>query len=207
MREQQEFAQRELWSANGLMPEQQAQQDARRQERQRQEEEEAEQLRQAIIESEAMARERQERGEGQPSHDTSTAVLSNRGQADSDITSFDHTALDDRNYDDEDAELQAALRASLENILPGWQRPEVLPPNLPKDPELPSQSDRGTTPTKNTKEPYNMDVDEDEEWHSESESSNLGDVASEKSDRLATTQQSATSLAEIRQARLARFGS
>ncbi|PFH51500.1 hypothetical protein AMATHDRAFT_2957 [Amanita thiersii Skay4041] len=95
LREQQEFAQRELWS-EGLTPEQIEAQEVRREARRRQEEEEEEQLRQAIAESEAMARKRSQKGD-------------TRQEA------SQHGSPMDVVYDDDDAEFQAALRASLED--------------------------------------------------------------------------------------------
>jgi ataxin-3 len=56
MREQQEFAQRELWSEDEVSPEEQAAQEDRRTALRRQEEEEERELRRAIEESEALAR-------------------------------------------------------------------------------------------------------------------------------------------------------
>lgn len=97
MRQQQEYAQREAWSYNteGMTPEQIAAQEARREARRKEEEEEEENLQRAIAESEAMAR----RG---------IQANINAGGGSSDGQS--------RNLhgDDNDAELQAALRASLE---------------------------------------------------------------------------------------------
>jgi len=61
MREQQEFAQRELWSESDLSPEEQAALEDRRATLQRQEEEEERELRRAIEESEALAWEHAER--------------------------------------------------------------------------------------------------------------------------------------------------
>ncbi|KAM6502261.1 Josephin domain containing protein [Amanita muscaria] len=92
MREQQEFAQREAlnYVADGMSPEEIAAQEARRAARRRQEEEEEENLRRAIAESHAMAHQNGRTNEESiPS--TSNAF-----------------------HDDDDAEFQAALRASLE---------------------------------------------------------------------------------------------
>jgi len=61
MREEQEFAQRELWSESDLSPEEQASLEDRRATLQRQEEEEERELRRAIEESEALAWEHAER--------------------------------------------------------------------------------------------------------------------------------------------------
>jgi len=92
MREEQEYAQREALtlSAEGMTPEQIAAQDARREARRRQEEEEEENLRRAIAESEAMA------GRRNSANEVSTHAVPNAFP------------------DDDDVQLQAVLRASLE---------------------------------------------------------------------------------------------
>ncbi|PPQ67310.1 hypothetical protein CVT25_005894 [Psilocybe cyanescens] len=101
MKQQQEFAQREMWNESDLTPEEQAALEERRERRRREEEEEDEQLRRAIEESEALAeKHRLERGNNSmdvDSQDESPPPISNATL-----------------HDDEDAELQAALRASLE---------------------------------------------------------------------------------------------
>ncbi|KAJ3803030.1 Josephin-domain-containing protein [Lentinula aff. detonsa] len=106
---EQSQAQRELAAEGGGNP-------RRRQE----EEEEGEMLRRAIAESEAIAK---IEGHGKPSEDD-----------EEDDMDFDQShipqssAAGHRVYDDEDAELQAALRASLE----GWNPPpEPIPASLP----------------------------------------------------------------------------
>lgn len=97
MRQQQEYAQREAWSytTEGMTPEQIAAQEARREARRKQEEEEEEHLQRAIAESEAMARRSQTSGNARDG--------SSEGQS-----------QNPHDIDDHDAELQAALRASLE---------------------------------------------------------------------------------------------
>jgi len=96
MRQQQEYAQREAWSytTEGMTPEQIAAQEARREARRKEEEEEEEHLRRAIAESEAMARSNQTSGNARDGF--------SEGQS-----------RNLRDNDDDDAELQAALRASL----------------------------------------------------------------------------------------------
>lgn len=98
MRQQQEYAQREAWSYNteGMTPEEIAAQEARREARRKQEEEEEENLRRAIAESEAMAR-----------HNSQASDDPRDGSSDG--QSYNLHGDDDNN-----AELQAALRASLE---------------------------------------------------------------------------------------------
>ena len=97
MRQQQEYAQREAWShtTEGMTPEQIAAQEARREARRKEEEEEEENLQRAIAESEAMAR-----------HDSQA---NNNARS-----SFSDGQSRNLHCDDDDAALQAALRASLE---------------------------------------------------------------------------------------------
>ncbi|KAF8973251.1 Josephin-domain-containing protein [Flammula alnicola] len=117
MKEQQEYAQREMWSDSDLAPEEQAALDERRERRRRQEEEAEAELLRAIEESEALAKQqRLERGVN-PRIYEGTAV-----NPPSTSTSQD----DHIHFDDEDAELQAALKASLEHAgLSHSQPPEV----------------------------------------------------------------------------------
>ncbi len=101
MREQQEFAQREMWSETELTPEEQTALNERRERRRREEEEEEAELRRAIEESEALAnlQDLQRANDGDTQMDDSTS-LATTGNA--------------TRYDDDDADLQAALKASLE---------------------------------------------------------------------------------------------
>ncbi|KAH9485378.1 Ataxin-3 [Psilocybe cubensis] len=104
MKRQQEFAQREMWSESDLTPEEQIALAERRERRRRQEEEEEEELRRAIEESQALAEE-QRLGKG-------------RDPMDVDSPSKDYLSTSNFvTYDDGDAELQAALKASLEHPL------------------------------------------------------------------------------------------
>ncbi|KAK2463260.1 hypothetical protein APHAL10511_004915 [Amanita phalloides] len=98
MRQQQEFAQQEAWSysTEGMTPEQVAVHDARREARNREEEEERENLRRAIAESEAMAR-----------------PVSHAGDDAGPSVPHGQTRVA---YDDDDADFQAALRASLQQV-------------------------------------------------------------------------------------------
>ncbi|KAF9447499.1 Josephin-domain-containing protein [Macrolepiota fuliginosa MF-IS2] len=208
MREQQEFAQRELWSGNGLTPEEEAIQEARRQAQRRQEEEEEEQLRKAIAESEAMAREwdgqqRKSDPDEPPSIDRGVGELVSSG----------HLVEGHRNYDDEDQELQAALSASLQNIPSEWQPSDLPLSSAPKQ----SQPNRSAPPKAKSSEVMdksnksdshnNMDVDDDEEWHSESEASDPDvDIPGKQGASAPEGQSSPPTLDEIRKARLARFG-
>jgi len=193
MREQQELAQRELWSVNGLDPEQQ---DVRRQTRLRQEEEEAEQLRKAIAESENMARQWDERRKSSFQPAQIPSFQSALRNDDTSMPAAGNSLSEYRNYDDEDAELQAALRASLENVPLGHHQ-------QPLQSRLPEPTAQRTPVISSQRTSKDMDVDEDEieTWHSEfsDSSGNIGSSTVEPSTHL--------SLDEIRQARLARFGS
>ena len=122
MKEEQEYAQREVWSGADLTPEEQTALQARREQRQKEEHEEAEAIRKAIEESKALAH-RSQAGEdigiGDENYDMN---------AESSHTS---TGFVDRNrvYDDDDDELQAALKASLEHMPSGWHPPSNHPPS------------------------------------------------------------------------------
>ena len=124
MKQEQEYAQREVWSGADITPEEHTALQARREQRQREEQAEAEAIRRAIEESKAFAQESQfEVGEDVKidgeNHDMN-AESSHRS------TGF---VYGNRVYDDDDAELQAALKASLEHTphpapnLPPSRRP------------------------------------------------------------------------------------
>lgn len=110
MREQQEFAAQEVWSEAELSPEEQQALNERRERRRLQEEEEEEELRRAIEESERLALERQVSSIDNMETDA-PAALSRQ-------SSSRYNA-----QDDEDAELQAALKASLEHAGVASPRP------------------------------------------------------------------------------------
>jgi len=104
MKEEQEHAQREVLSGADLTPEEHTAFQARREQRQREEQEEEEAMQRAIEESKALAQRLQpevnediEIDDG--NHDTNAGSLHADGN---------------KAYDDDDAELQAALKASLE---------------------------------------------------------------------------------------------
>ncbi|CAA7261606.1 unnamed protein product [Cyclocybe aegerita] len=107
MREQQEYAQREMWSDANLTPEEQAALEERRARRRRQEEEEEEELQRAIAESERLARE---------DSDQRQMALERGDEPSAAPPSLPRFSGTHRAYDDGDAELQAALRASLEYV-------------------------------------------------------------------------------------------
>ena len=95
----------------------------------------------------------------------------------------------DRVYDDEDAELQAALRASLEGLPEGFQIPPTPPRAAPRT--LPLPTTRTSVQAPDTPD----QADEDDEYaESEAESS----VAMEEAPQL--------SMEEMRRKRLAKFG-
>lgn len=111
MKEEQEYAQREVWSGADLTPEEHTALQARREQRQREEQEEAQAMQRAIEESKALAqRSQREVGEDIEIDDENY---------DMDAKSL-HTPTGfvdgNRVYDDDDAELQAALKASLEHM-------------------------------------------------------------------------------------------
>jgi len=130
MKEEQEYAQREVWSGADLTPEEQTALQARREQRQREEQEEAEAIRRAIEESKAFAqRSQREAGEDIEIEDKNHVMN----------TESSHTPAGfidgNRVYDDDDTELQAALKASLEHTPPGRHPAPSHPPLPPSDVE------------------------------------------------------------------------
>ncbi|KAJ7287502.1 Josephin-domain-containing protein [Mycena rebaudengoi] len=168
MKAEQEYAQRQLWAEGGGIPERDT---------------EEEMIRRAIEESEASARlEGHADTAGEPLIDaqnlelgaTETAmdVEPNIGYA---HTNYGGTS--NRVYDDDDAELQAALKASLEQLPEGWALPE--PVNEP------------TRPANTSSLPY--------------ESEPMAPMASLSQE--APQEAETVSVDELRRRRLARFGS
>jgi len=118
MKEEQEYAQREVWSGVDLTPEEHTALQARREQRQREEQEEAEAMQRAIEESKALAQRSQFEVDDE-NHDM-----------DAESSHTPKTFVDgNRVYDDDDAELQAALKASLEHM------PSSAPSQHPSDVE------------------------------------------------------------------------
>ncbi|GLB37430.1 putative josephin [Lyophyllum shimeji] len=187
MRAEQEYAQRELWE-EGMSGPDAASLEARRAEWMRAEEEEAEQLRRAIAESEALAR-----AEGhapRDEQDGSRDTAERRGPS-AQGPPVGH-ALNDRVYDDDDAALQAALRASLEQVPHGWELPGLPPQRAPiRHPSPPPPPPHA---------PARSECDKD----AEDADSVLSDEAGEhpSSDAAPET----VSVDELRRRRLARFG-
>ncbi|EKM80981.1 hypothetical protein AGABI1DRAFT_119519 [Agaricus bisporus var. burnettii JB137-S8] len=209
MREEQEYAQKELWSSNNLTTEERAALEARQLKQREREEEEEEEFRKALAESVAMAQKR----DGQQEHRNSTDPPNSQEHI-MPSTSSGHFGQDFRNYDDEDAEFQAALKASLENVPLGGQHSVVFP-SAPRPPETraaphASVNSGRQVEGRKTEDPHNdMNVDGDGDvWMSESEVSADDDNTSKKKIKPALEEHNAPpSLDEIRKARLARFGS
>lgn len=110
MRDEQEFAQREVWSETNLAPEEQIALNERREQQRKREEEEENELQRAIAESQALAQRQQTE---EPIDDQNPDKLLGPGHS---VTSP---------YDD-DPELQAALRASLEQAGPPSKHSDSL---------------------------------------------------------------------------------
>ncbi|KZT28995.1 Josephin-domain-containing protein [Neolentinus lepideus HHB14362 ss-1] len=91
-----------------------------------------------------------------------------------------------RVYDDDDAELQAALRASLQQVPEGFQIPEDPPAQHPLPPPAVTSPRTASSRTE----------EEDSELESEADSSSIAEAPAEEQ----------VSMEEIRRRRLARFG-
>jgi ataxin-3 len=168
-------------------------------------EDEEEQLRRAIEESEAMAREQGRTQTGSDAAGT-TRARSVGAQAEE---WRDERTLGGRVYDDEDAEFQAALQASLETAPPGVHTPDAAaattPPRAPvmhRSPLPPAASRSGprTEPHVTNEE---GDDDDDDDMYFDDE-----DTATEEtlSDAGGPPQAEGVSIEEMRRRRLARFG-
>jgi ataxin-3 len=192
MKAQQEFAHRELW-AEGAGGSDLAALQTRREERQRQEAEEAEQLRLAIEESEALARQEGHVALGREDEDEDDMDVDAVMPQLRPVSNPYPRPVIDRVYDDDDAELQAALKASLEHMPEGWELPKLPPHRSPAPPPE----------TRAREENRQTTVDRDME-----------DVESVLSDETSTTADhppsdaaaEAVSVDELRKRRLARFG-
>ncbi|TFK75408.1 Josephin-domain-containing protein [Pluteus cervinus] len=201
MREMQEMAQQELWAEDPVRGE-------RLRERARQEAEEEEALRRAIEESEAMARQ---------NHPQTLPVNSRNNQEDEDEDEDEEMVSDDdvgggpllpphhpffsggfadhRVYDDDDAELQAALKASLEQVPNGWEPPP--PPPVPSHPQIPVTISSGSSNT-----PIPVANTHSKQWTDDSESVMSEDTTNSQMSPV----EEAPTLEEIRKRRLAKFG-
>jgi ataxin-3 len=204
MRQEQEFAQRELWAENAAAPDTAAL-EARRLERQQEEEEEAEQLRRVIEESEAMARaeghahnrdeDDDEDDDDDDDMDFEPAVPLTARQNDPAVGQ----TVSNRVYDDDDAELQAALKASLEHVPEGWELPE-LPHRIPVPPSSLFSTVAPLVGNQNRDRERERDKDDAESVLSDETSTSTTDNTA--SDIPVET----VSVDELRRRRLARFG-
>lgn len=188
MRAQQEYAQRELLAETPDA----AAMDARWRERQQEEEEEAELLRRVIEESEAMAR---TEGHAYNADDEDMDIEPQGPQtARFDVLqTMGHTATD-RVYDDDDAELQAALKASLEHVPEGWELPQLPSHRTPAPPSaLPEMSNQ------NTNRERERDKDDVESVLSDETTTSV-------TDNTVSDTVEPVSVDELRKKRLARFG-
>lgn len=196
MQRQQAYAAQDVWSEEELNPEEAEALRQRREERRRQEEEEEEQLRLAIEESERMARERDQQSSSSDPEGTKGDTESDE-EIDEAAGNQPHSApafipsaayySNDRVYDDDDAELQAALKASLEGVAPGFQHPALPEPVKPTH-----TSSLQTTPPM----PSAAALDKDE----------TSSIASTESEAPVPEPTEELSIEEIRRRRLARFG-
>lgn len=104
----------------------------------------------------------------------------------------------DRVYDDDDAELQAALKASLETVPPGF----ILPPNVPPPPPPPQPlTSRPSAETSATQAVEKSEAETETETETEAETD--AEVASSEP---AQATKEEVSIEEMRRRRLARFG-
>ncbi|KAJ6586946.1 Josephin-domain-containing protein [Mycena vulgaris] len=111
MKAEQEYAQRQLWADDEGVRERDA---------------EEEMVRRAIEESETSAR---IEGHGRPADPSDSEASRQAGMEDLGQSHSIPHYTQDRVYDDDDAELQAALKASLEQLPEGWQLPEQMTPH------------------------------------------------------------------------------
>lgn len=158
MKEEQEYAQRELWADTALSSGETAGSEERRQRRLRQEEEEQTELRRAIEESEELTKRNQLSRDGDNSEDhvMGDGELHAPGPS-------SHIFGGNRVYDDDDAELQAALKASLESAPPGWQH---LEPNLsPSRPASLPSADQAPAASKDVEDVQSISSDSTADQH------------------------------------------
>jgi Ataxin-3 len=174
--------------------------------------EEEEQIRRAIAESEEMAREQGlgELGRAQSGSDDggTRARSDNTQQAEASRPDRIHGG---RVYDDEDAELQAALQASLETAPPGIRTP--TPPRAFDSPMrrslLPAAASRAaprfgldTEPSNDTNVHDNGGDDDDDDLYYDEEDTATEETLSDSTE----PQAEGVNMEEMRRRRLARFG-
>ena len=158
--------------------------------RRREHEEEEEMVRQAIAESEALHRQEQHPSQAE-SVGQNTAVEGEIEPLPQPRNAPTSSGSAHRVYDDEDAELQAALRASLEDVPEGYQIPDSPPPMM--IPPLRHLVERPPLPeTITTSSSMGTDTGDSE---MESETSSITSPEDEQ-----------ISMEEMRRRRLARFG-
>lgn len=199
MQRQQAYAAREMWSEEDLTPEEAEALRQRREERRRQEEEEEEHIRLAIEESERMAREYQ--AQQSSSNSKEKAATDSDEEIDEDMdpraqsaSTFTPTAAyfsGDRVYDDDDAELQAALKASLEGLPSDFQHPVLPPPAQPTH----TSSSQVTPPAPAPVAAQDKD-----------DTASIASTDTAESEAVVPEPVEELSLEEIRRRRLARFG-
>ncbi|KAG6869115.1 hypothetical protein C0993_001680 [Termitomyces sp. T159_Od127] len=188
MKAHQELAQRELWGEGSMTDADAATSEERRARRQREEAEEAEQLRRAIAESEALA---QAQGHAPWDDDDADERVDSGNVARPGPSPFQ--SIGNRVYDDDDIELQAALKASLEHVPQGWEFPELTSQSVPQS--APALAP-GPGPTSTRTE---SDLEDEE--------SILSEDAEDLEDRKSSNAAAETvSMDELRKKRLARFG-
>ncbi|KAK0454825.1 Josephin-domain-containing protein [Armillaria borealis] len=185
MTAEQQYAQRELWGEGHTG---------------RQDDNDDEELRRAIAESEAMARaEGHGRSEDEEVEDdiedhASSTVLPNFGQP-----ALVSRGSGDRVYDDDDAELQAALKESLAQVPDGWVAPEAF-----QEPSLRPPAPVAAPTTINPHQPTSSTLTDMQDV--ESTQSDDGDSTVASSEPAEAPSQEAVSIEEMRRRRLAKFG-
>jgi ataxin-3 len=183
MKEEQEYAQRELWADTVRGSGETAGIEGRRL---RQEEEEQTELRRAIEESEEFTKQNRISRDGDNGEDYVMADRELHASGSNPYPSS-HILGGNRVYDDDDAELQAALKASLESVPPGWQH---LEPNL-------SPSRPASLPSADQTPVANRDVEDVQSASSDS--------ATDQHPSIPETAEP-LSVDDIRRKRLAKFG-
>ncbi|KAI0266700.1 Josephin-domain-containing protein [Gloeopeniophorella convolvens] len=157
---------------------------------------EDEQLRRAIAESETLIH---RQGHVDADEDISRPATDHEA-ASADEWSHE-PALGDRVYDDEDAELQAALRASLETVPPGFRLPDTPPRAFPQPPAPPTAS------AAQLPHASSAATREDDDGELDYEDNDVDtSVAETESDAHTPVPEEDLSVEEMRRRRLARFG-
>ena len=193
MRQEQEHAQRELWSEADLDPEEAEALQQRREARRRQEEEEEEMLRRAIEESERTYREHTSKRPEDEDEEIEELESAGAPYSASAFTPAYYSS--DRVYDDDDAELQAALKASLEHVPAGYQHP-----NFEEPPQPVHTSSTYPTSGSNTATPASISSKDREE------NASIASTEASANEAPEPEVEEQLSVDEIRRRRLARFG-